>query len=511
MAQSNYSSIEIKAGLFLAFCLALFVGMIVIYGRLKPISRPRQEIFVAFENISTLQPDSPVRYNGLEVGRVKWIRVLHLDAANIARLPALSKRDLENLPLRPAAVKRALREAADVDFEPLCREALKNRTMIELCLEVVQDNDARRYRLDDQVRVAASVLGDTAVEISSGSGAINTSQTANLLLGTSGDFFSNLAKSMGDVRTILSNVTDVVGTQERASFAKAQSRMANITKKMDAISAYSSERAPVTVKRIEKLGGEISRRLNESSGVLDSLQPKARQAADTVAGALKDIQDRVNLTQEEAGRIWGELSADWTSIRNTVEDSISRARPDFEQMGKNARKVYDVMGGLSSKLDNAGFIAERAVYQSQSDLRRIQDSFRKSVVNLGHFEEAARENKDLFLSRSDVGEHEYNTAVVIYRHIRLASQRVSRTRSELQTTLSLIQEEEADAEVKSNLVLKQISKSAFVLDNLKEMSGKIAAVLSEIEQRMTPAQPRPEATPQKEPAPKKEPGKGAKK
>ena len=216
MPTLKYSNSEIKVGLFLAFCLGLFIVMLITYGRFSPLWKGPLEIHAAFSDAHALRPDASVRYNGLEVGRVKSLSLLHLDDKNIERLSAaLSKQNLDNLPLRPEALRKQLREVPEADFGPRCRAALKNRTMIELCLQVLREGDVNRYRLDDQVRIVSSVFGDTAVEIISGNGSVNPGSSRQLLLGTSGDFFSNLAKSMSEVKEILSSVTDVVGTEER--------------------------------------------------------------------------------------------------------------------------------------------------------------------------------------------------------------------------------------------------------------------------------------------------------
>jgi hypothetical protein len=123
-------------------------------------------------------------------------------------------------------------------------------------------------------------------------------------------------------------------------------------------------------------------------------------------------------------------------------------------------------------------------YQSESDIRRMQERFKRTIIHLGQFEESARENKDLFLSRGDVGEHEYNTAVVVYRHVRLAHKRILHTQAEVLGLSALLQEEAAGAADKSEPLLKQISKSAFVMDQMKQVSSRIADVLQVIEQRM---------------------------
>src|SRR5438067_54302 len=121
MAGLNYTRIEVKMGFFVAFCGSLFIAMLFSFGHvgaLGPFWKQRQQINVAFDNVGGLTIDDPVRYNGLEIGRVKSLKVLHLDDALIERLPTpLTKRDLDNLPVRPDTLIKQLRTAADADFD----------------------------------------------------------------------------------------------------------------------------------------------------------------------------------------------------------------------------------------------------------------------------------------------------------------------------------------------------------------------------------------------------------
>ena len=50
-----------------------------------------------------------------------------------------------------------------------------------------------RYRADDQVNISTTLMGDTSVEISSGSG--DSIDANHYLLGHSGDFFTSLSRS----------------------------------------------------------------------------------------------------------------------------------------------------------------------------------------------------------------------------------------------------------------------------------------------------------------------------
>src|SRR5436190_5888179 len=98
-ANVGYSHSEVKTGIFLTFCLILFVAMLFIWGDLSRYWRGRQLISVVFASVTSLRPDAPVRYNGVEVGRVKEIGILHLKDNDIQRLPKPFKRaDIEKFP-----------------------------------------------------------------------------------------------------------------------------------------------------------------------------------------------------------------------------------------------------------------------------------------------------------------------------------------------------------------------------------------------------------------------------
>jgi len=477
MQASHYSSIEIKVGLFLAFSLALFVGMTVNFGKFwTSMGRERVEIFIAFEDVSGLRIDAPVRYNGLEVGRVKWMRVLHLDDAAIERLPQLTRRDLQNLPLRPEPVLKALRSSSDADFPSLLKKTLKDRSMIELCLEVLQEGDAKRYRIDDQVRVVTTVFGDTAVEIVSGNGAISTEKN-RLLLGMTGDFFSNLARSMGDVKDILSNVTDVVGTDERKSFQKAQERFAPMSEKLNAMASIANKRSADTARKLDKIGDDVNATLARTQDILGKLQPQVNETSEHIRDSFASMQERVDDVQTAAGKAFDEISADKNAIRKDVSEAIDQSAPNFEKMKSNIRSVYDVMGGLSFRLDGMRDTGGQLMAQSDPEMARAGKALRKSLVYLKQTGQAANENKDLMISLKDVGEHEYNTAVLIYRDLVMASRRATEAYAEVQDAAVELKEAKADVE---------LGRARRAMDSLTQLRGPLDKVRDSVEDSMLP-------------------------
>lgn len=496
MGSLNYSSIEVKMGFFLTFSLALFVAMLFTFGRIARPWRERQEIFVAFENVGGLTVDAPVRYNGLEIGRVRWLRVLHLDDASIERLPALTKRDLDNLPLRPPALVHELRNAADTDFDSICREKLKNRTMIELCLELLQEGDISRFRSDDQARVVSTVFGDTAVEIISGSGPPMAANANKLMLGTTGDFFSNLSKSMGEVKDILSNVTDVVGLEERKSFERAQARLHRIDDRIGNIKVTAKRRWETTLDNAEKFNKNAKTTVNNMEATFKELRPLATEHMDGIRNRLNELSEHIRTARAEGEKAIEDVSADAKKLRTDFRGVLDESRPNFEEMKKNIRGVYDKMGGLSYRLDDIRDTAGALYVESGDDLERFKVSVKKALTNFNYAQIAAEENKDLMISNADAGEHQYNTALSIYRKIHAADRRIREAGAWAQEIAKMAATQTMDG--------PDIQAHAdTVINNLFEIRKPLDRVVDRIEEKMAPPFERKKAAWKAEAAPVK--------
>jgi hypothetical protein len=480
MPSLNYTSVEVKMGFFLTFSLALFVAMLFLFGRVAPVWRARQEIFVAFENVGGLTADAPVRYNGMEIGRVKWLRILHLDDATIDRLPPLTKRDLDNLPLHPAALVHELRDVADVDFNSVCREKLKNRTMIEICLELLQEGDVSRFHDDDKARVVGNFFNDTAVEIIAGTSSKPLDPNSRLMLGTSGDFFGNLSKSMGEVKDILSNVTDVVGIEERKSFERAQGRLHTIDEKMDEFKRTSERRWKLTMNSFEAFSKDSKTTFNKMETSMKELHPMVAERTDRIRDHLKDLQEHIKLSRAEAEKSVDEISEDARKLRTDFRGVLDQARPNFEEMKKNIRGVYDKMGGLSYRLDDIRDTAGALYEQSGDDLERFKTGIKQAMTNFNYARIVAEENKDLMISNADVGEHQYNTALSIYQHICRADQRIQEAASWARELSEMAaQQPDASPELKS--------EADNVITNLFEIRKPLGRVVDRVEEKMLPA------------------------
>lgn len=403
MAKSNaYSSTEVKAGVFLTFCLALFVAMLFLYGKANRIWRGREELTVVFTSVTSLRPDAPVRLNGVEVGRVKQIAIQNLKGPYLERIPTLGPGDLDHLPLTaeerlelrklpvpPPEADEATRQEMAQKFDAAVREKIGDRTMIELVLEVLNprsdEGETKRYRVDDQVRITTTLLGDTSVEIASGNGPGLPPGNQTLILGRSGDFFTNLGKSVEQVKDILASVSDVVGTEERESVRKALRRFDSITRKIEGIVDLANDRLPETWNKIDALADSAKTDLDAIGKAVNTLQPQVSKTLTAADEAIKDLQKRLGDLADESRQAVVDVKGQVKPVLEDVHYITSHSKEDFPQLVNNAKDLAARLKQSADKLDRVLSTSDQLLNQSYPDLRRLILAFRRGAEN---FEEA---------------------------------------------------------------------------------------------------------------------------
>jgi ABC-type transporter Mla subunit MlaD len=376
---TGYSNAEVKAGVFLTMCLALFVASLFIYGKAARYLRGRQDITVLFTSVTSLRQDAPVRLNGFEIGRVKSISIVHLKPEITDRLPQLQKKDLDNLPLSDDE-RRQLAKLDDT-LPGALKDVLKDRTMIELVLEVVSEGDTQRFRDDDQVRISTTLMGDTAVEISSGSS--RDALAANrLLLGYSGDFYSNVAKSVEQIKELLGSVSDVVGPGERDAVRKALRRLDTITERLEKISVFAGDRLPKTWDKLDEVADTAKGAIKRIDDTVATVQPQVSRALTTADTAVKDLQGRVGSLADESKTAVVELKDRVKPLLTDLQQITSRSKDDLPVLVKNARELAARLQGTADKLDAVLGGGDRLLKESYPDLRRMILALRMSAENL---------------------------------------------------------------------------------------------------------------------------------
>ncbi|HEY3322246.1 MAG TPA: MlaD family protein [Planctomycetota bacterium] len=430
---SGYSNAEVKAGVFLTLALALFVAMLFVYGKVARAWRGRQEISVVFTSVTALRPDAPVRYNGVEVGRVREISIEHLTKDKIKLLPPLSTKDLDNLPLDEGEQKRLrnTKETPPEQFKQRVEEKLEYRTMILLKLEVLQEGDKNRYRMDDEVRISTTLMGDTAVEITSGTGKPLDPATKFLMLGNSGDFFSNLAKSVEQVKEILSSVSDLVGPEERQSVRQALRRFDTITDRIEKIVTLADQRLPQTWDRVDSLADNAKENFTRIGDTVSSIQPQVTRTLSTADEAVRDLQGRIGSLADEAKSAVVDVKGQVKPILVDVQNITSKSKDDFPVMIRNAKDLAARLQTSAGKLDGVLSTGDRLLNESYPDLRRLILAFRLGAEN---FEEGTNllKRKPWLIYNPAKESETFNNAQKTTRDLEVATRRFAELSTELQ-------------------------------------------------------------------------------
>lgn len=468
---TGYSNAEVKAGVFLALCLALFIAMLFIYGKAARLLRGKQEIQVVFTSVTSLRPDAPVRYNGYEVGRVREIGILHLSEKNLTHLPVLNVRDMDNLPLTEAE-KKVLRDPKSTPpetFEVEVRKKLQQRTMIKLTLEVLQEGDAKRYRADDEVHINTTLMGDTWVEISSGNGDALNPEDRRFMLGRSGDFFTNLAKSVEQVKEILGSVSDLVGPGERESVRRALRRFDTITERIEKIVVLADTRLPKTWDKVDALADNARDNFNRIGDTVESVKPQLVKTLTNADDAIKDLQGRVGGLADEAKAAVVDVRGQVKPILADVQHMTSKTKDDVPQMVRSARDLAVRLQESAGKLDTVLSTGNRLLGESYPDLRRLILALRLGSEN---FEEATNllKRKPWLVYNPAKENDVYNNAQKTARDLELATKRFAELSTELQAMRKTLEGAPKEKVERIDFLLQELS----VLSDTLKFAGDAA-------------------------------------
>lgn len=345
---AHITQAEIKAGVFLTFCLALFIGMLFVLGNFGRAWRGRQQLQVLFTHVSALRREAPVRYNGMELGKVQSLEIVRVGQGLLARLPVLTCRDLPNLPLSEEE-REQLRllpeEGAGETVDRKTRALIEGRTMVLLYLDLLSDNDTRRFREDDEYRIAGSLMGDSAVEIRTGCGAPVAPGQARLFLGVGGDMYTDLGKSITQVKDILASMAELVGGEtERAA----------IRDQLFSFEGYT--------RRIESAAGSIDTKLEETWDNMDRRLDEAGKTAAEVEGKVKEIQPKLDSALESARKTIGESREELAKSAGTLREKVQTWRKEAgEALGEWRTRAAEYKESVPAKLHSAREWAERFV------------------------------------------------------------------------------------------------------------------------------------------------------
>ena len=375
---ARISNAEIKAGVFLTFCLALFIAMLFVLGKFGHAWRGRQELHIVFTQVNAMRPEAPVLYNGMEIGHVKHVKIVRASDVLLSRLPPFSARDLYNLPLNDLERENLGAITDPAEFDRKARAMVLDRTMVLLVLEVLREDDTQRFHMDDEYRISGSLMGDSSVDIRAGNGQAIPPQYDRAFLGVSGDMYTDLGKSISQVKDILASMAEIVGGEGTRDTIRSQ------VDNFDHFTGRLENAAGSVQTKMPTMWNDIDERLERAKGTLNDVEAKLTKMKPKLEDAMISAQKAVAETHESAAKSIAEAHekvkgmradakvglAEWRKVaaeyRDTIPDEIQGGREFTERFGPTVDKINSTLTRADDQL-NKGIESTRAILGDYSD------------------------------------------------------------------------------------------------------------------------------------------------
>jgi ABC-type transporter Mla subunit MlaD len=436
---SRISNAEIKAGIFLTFCIALFVAMLFVVGKFGRSLRGRQEITVAFAQVNALRAEAPVLYDGMDLGHVKALNIVRVDQDLLLRMPPLTRRDIANLPLDEEDRQR-LSALPEPDVDSAARKLMLNRTMVLLTLNLLSEHDSQRFRIDDEYRIAGSMMGDSSVEIRTGIGKAIVPSQRNVFVGVGGDMYTDLGKSLSQVKDILGSMAEMVGGD--AAKHGIQMQLVNF----DGFTSHLEDVAGSMLDRMPKTWDGANTRIDKSKTALLEFEAKIRELKPKIDDSLERAAKTIAGMRQSAVKSLDDAQLSITSYRKDALDSTRELRKtaaDYKEsiprQIHDARAWSDRMGPTVAKIDN---FCSRADDQLDKGIDSLKTAFRGYLATAVELEHTAYNVKTwpwLLSKAPDTEEKQlyFDTAWrhdLLRRHYRELRAELLRTRESLRSS-----------------------------------------------------------------------------
>lgn len=374
---------ETKAGIFLTFCLGLLVAMLFVYGEATRAWRGKRELKVAFTSVGNLRADAVVRYNGLEVGRIRKVRILDLDAKRLERFPTLTDGDLENLPLTEEE-RSDLRGVARDTLDAEIKKRLLGRTMVLLTLEVLDEGDLKRFHEDDQIRINATIMGEASVEILSGGNRLLARDSDRILLGVSGDIYNDLAKSLNQVKEILVGMGEMVGGGDQSPVTRKITNFEKFTERLEIIADAQAESLPRRWDTLDRAVDDSRERVHAMSLAITNVQPELTESLKATELSMQKTREEYAKSIDEGRQKLKDLQKRLTEEIAAVGEAAKANKGRIPAVIRDAREWSERLKDKVDQIDAAMSSSDRMIFHSIDTTR---ETFRGLRAAADRFEE----------------------------------------------------------------------------------------------------------------------------
>ena len=361
----------IRAGLFIAFGLALAGLVIFVIGKERRLFEEANTYTGAFENVDGLALDSPVRLGGLQVGKV----------SKISFAPDLG------------------------DKRIIVTMEISNRFQ-------------ERIRLDSVARVTGrGVLGDKAIDISLGSPdkdvvpnkseiATGTSGDISSLLKTAGEVIDNAVNITRDLRTGVQSYTTPQITNDVTQFIRSARNIAAEIEGGKGVvhTIIYDKKTSEEVKTLISRTSGVALRIDEAATKIDGLLADVKNGEGSlhaliydkkIAGAVTDLGEAA----DELARLIHDAK---TSKDGAVYQLVyGDAKTLLADLSSSAADIKAITGKVKSGEGTLGAIVnDPTVYEDLKDLlgnlkrnRVLRELVRMSISNSEELDAAGKKKK----------------------------------------------------------------------------------------------------------------------
>lgn len=341
----KYDRNEIAAGIFVLLCILLLLGLIFKAGNFRESLQPKKEVLVKFSHARGIKSNSPVYYAGVQVGKVSDIIIDENDN-------------------------------------------------VRLTLELDEGTNVKR---DSQIKIAASVMGETYIDIIPGEGIplkpgeilegedASIAQQLEDLVNTIKDLVESeqISSSLDNLDKTLQNIADVSDV-----IAKDKDKIGDIILNLDSSMANISMITDSLDETIEEITSKANKVLSNIAEMTDEEQiEKIDKITEDIVEILEENKKSIREITRNIESITDNLyilSADlkrhpWKIIRKTKEEDVEKYA------------LKDAIIRLREAQENLEILKEKDEKISEEDLEEI----RTLIQNLETIKESTQELQTL--------------------------------------------------------------------------------------------------------------------
>lgn len=370
----RFEHAKLKCAVFLAFSLALFTGMYFLWGKLDREWRGVIEIDVLFSQVTKIHTLAPVLYNGMEMGRVKAVKVVHATPELLKKLPKFTNRDLAYLPLSDTE-RGEITHKNPNDPDAPARKFIENRPMIMATLTLLIEQDEHRLRSDDRYFASSGYLGESSIEIVTGNAELIPPRSGLVFLGAKLDLMTDIGKMLEDFSGWTGELVKALAGRENEEKIHGQIRnIDDITKTIESKTKELMKDMIEAWNSIDAHGADADKRLAELMDSIlredkDNLGLKPR-----VEAAVKDTSAKIASMHASLGKSTSDADAWLADYRKQIVSQVREFRKiaaDYKV--STPERLKEFRGHTDSALS--------AALKLETTLDQIENQLKESTEN----------------------------------------------------------------------------------------------------------------------------------